>query len=142
MPTAERDVRLQCELAAPLAEAWRFLVTPDGVARWLGRPNRDLAAPGPATVVMQHDGRQVTVDIRVERVDPPHVLTFLWRWPGEATSLVELHLEDAGSGCILSLRHARLDHRLHEEYHAGWTDHLARLVAAINAATTNTKGPI
>jgi uncharacterized protein YndB with AHSA1/START domain len=91
---------------------------------------------------MQHDGRQVTVDIRVERVDPPRVLTFLWRWPGEATSLVELHLEDAGSGCILSLRHARLDHHLHEEYHAGWTDHLARLVAAIDAAQTNMKGPI
>jgi uncharacterized protein YndB with AHSA1/START domain len=132
---------MQCELAAPSAEAWRFLVTPEGVARWLGRPSRDLAEPGPASVVMQDDGREVTVDISVERVDPPHLLTFLWRWPGEATSLVELHLADTDSGCVLSLRHARLDHRLHADYQAGWADLLAQLAAAVDAASTDTKGP-
>jgi uncharacterized protein YndB with AHSA1/START domain len=141
MPAAERDVPLQCELAAPSAEAWRFLVTPEGVARWLGQPSRDLAAPGPATVIMQDDGQPVTVDISVERVDPPHELTFLWSWPGEATSLVELNLQDAGSGCVVSLRHARLDDHLHEEYEAGWAAYLSQLTVALGAAPTNTRGP-
>jgi uncharacterized protein YndB with AHSA1/START domain len=140
MQPPDRDVRLRCELATGAEDAWRFLVTPNGVARWLGQPNRDLAAPGPATVVMEDDGRKVTVDINVERVEPPNVLTFLWSWPGEATSLVELHLDDTDSGCVLSLRHARLDAQMRADYEAGWGAHLGRLVAVVGVATSTTGG--
>jgi uncharacterized protein YndB with AHSA1/START domain len=136
MSAPERDVQLCCELAAPAAEAWPFLVTCDGVAGWLGRPSRNLDTPGPATVTMRDEGSDVTVHINVERVDPPYALTFLWQWPGEPASLVELHLDDADSGCVLELRHARLDAGLHEQYRLGWGDYLAHLAAVIDAQSS------
>lgn len=138
MLARQRDVELRRALPAPPSAVWEFLVAPDGLATWLGRPNRNLDVPGPATVAMSTPTGEVAVELVVERVDPPHALTFLWRWPGESTSLVELSLEPAGSGCVLSLRHARLDAALHDDYRTGWSDHLDRLADALTPHQTST----
>lgn len=131
MDIPEREVRMRRLLPRPPVEAWKFLVSPDGLERWLGRPDRSLDSVGSATVAMRADEGEVIVEIEVERVQPPHTLSLLWRWPGEAASLVELTLEPSGTGSLLLLRHARLDAAVGEEYRRGWVDHLDRLASAL-----------
>jgi uncharacterized protein YndB with AHSA1/START domain len=131
MPNREREVRIRRDLPTAPEGVWSFLVSPDGVATWLGRPDRSLDTLGPATITMATDTGDVNVPVVIEVVDAPHALSFLWRWPGEATSLVELLLQPSPDGCTLVLRHARLDATLHDDYRHGWGDHLDRLATAL-----------
>ena len=90
MPTDSCDVRLHHEFPDLPAVVWQFIVTPDEVARWLGRPDRRLDVAGPVTLVMIDEGRPVDVKLNIDFVDPPHELDLRWQWPGESWSRLRL----------------------------------------------------
>jgi len=137
MPTDSCDVRLHHELPEPPAVVWQFLFTPDGSARWLGRPDRRLDIAGPVTLVMIDDGRPVEVKLNIDFVDPPHELDLRWQWPGEPWSRVRLDLRASKTGTILTLRHTGVPTALQEEYRLGWEAHLDRLLGGVRAGAAS-----
>lgn len=66
-------------LPRPPGEVWRALTTAEGLSSWFGeRATIDLRPGGAASMTFAGG---LTVEMRVERVEEPHVFAFTWRSP-------------------------------------------------------------
>ncbi|WP_026204852.1 SRPBCC domain-containing protein [Actinomycetospora chiangmaiensis] len=85
-------------------EVWQALTTADGLGAWFGeRATIDLRPGGAATITFAGG---MTVDMRIERVEPPTVFAYTWRLPDlpaddPRRTYVEFTLEPAGAGTLL-----------------------------------------
>lgn len=122
-----RTVRFVRTLGATPDEVWAALTEPEQLAAWLA-----------ATTVVPGPGGRIDVDFGdtveggpITRWEPPRVLAFEWRYPGEPDSHVTWTLTPApdGRGTTLTLEHRRLTPRGAPGYGAGWHEHLGRLEA-------------
>ena len=133
------------ELAHPPEAVWAALTTADGLAAWFGdRAAIDLRPGGAARLEWTAEGS--VGELRVERVEPPHVFGFTWRVDGmpaddprrtyveftlDATATgTRLHLVESGFAQLPDAGH-RAGHASHSE---GWTRELGELVAHLDAA--------
>src|ERR1700750_231893 len=98
----ERTVRL----ARPPREVWPALNTADGLSAWCGEQATIDLRPGGAASMTFSGG--MTVEMRVERVEEPHVFAYTWRLPDlpdddPRRTYVEFTLDPDHAGTILRL---------------------------------------
>jgi uncharacterized protein YndB with AHSA1/START domain len=67
------------ELAHPVPRVWAALTTADALGAWLGKEATIDLGPGGAGRITFATG--LSVDMRVELVEEPHVFGFTWRIP-------------------------------------------------------------
>lgn len=137
--------RLAVTLNAGVADAWRALTSPAGLARWWGgHVTLDTFAGGHLREQWTEGDRTVTTVGRIVVCEPPHVIAFTWAdddWmavTGVSWQLVsvaeaptpqcELHLEHRG---WLALPDDRRD-ALMQAHIDGWSKHLGRLAVVLN----------
>jgi uncharacterized protein YndB with AHSA1/START domain len=123
-----RAVRFERILDAPPADVWAALVDPGQLARWLAPAQLEPRAGGTIRIEF---GRDQTVAGTVLVWEPPRVLEYEWRFPGESESIVRFELSAHGAGTLLVLDHARLSAQHAVGYGAGWHAHLDRLAGAL-----------
>ncbi|MGH2625176.1 MAG: SRPBCC family protein [Anaerolineales bacterium] len=115
-------VQLRRRQALPLSceEAWRWLVEPERLARWLA------PAAGERRRTLEHD--------------PPHRALLSWEEPGwPVPTRVTLTLHPAGGGCELDVLHQGFERlplstclTVWEAYRRSWREALARLAVAVS----------
>ncbi|HMC69199.1 MAG TPA: SRPBCC domain-containing protein [Mycobacteriales bacterium] len=95
------------DLAHPAAQVWAALTTPDGLAAWFGNKGAtiELRPGGPATLDFENNFHQ---NMRVERVEEPHVFGFTWQIYGlpaddARRTYVEFTLEPTPAGTRLTV---------------------------------------
>jgi uncharacterized protein YndB with AHSA1/START domain len=128
-------------IEAPPSTIFEFFVDADKVCRWLALEARLDPRPGGACIQV-HDG--------VERgggrcemlgtfvaVDPPTYVSFTWGFADPAVrvppgaSVVEVTLEQVGSGTTVRLVHRNLPPDEVVNHDHGWTKMLVRLAGAV-----------
>lgn len=122
---AHRTVELRRDLAAEPAEVWSALTEPARVARWIGA----LEVSRPDYVLTFPAGGQARGAI--EDCDPPHRLRVSWSYDDEPVSELRVALAANGSGCTLTLVHARLAAISGAGYGAGWQDFLGAMASEL-----------
>lgn len=119
-----RGVRFERRLAAPVDEVWDALTRADRLARWLAPGAIEARAGGSVRLDFGQGG---SVAGRVIRCEPPSLLEFEWRFPGETESVVRFDLSPAGEETLLVLDHRLLAAEHATGYSAGWHAYLAAL---------------
>jgi len=128
------------ELAHPPARVWAALTTAEGLSAWFGTHASIDLRPGGAAQMTFNSG--VTVDMRVQRLEPPNLFGFTWRLPNlpdddPRRTYVEFTLEHAANDGtrlrVVESGFAQLPHALRQatyDSHAeGWTRELGELAA-------------
>jgi uncharacterized protein YndB with AHSA1/START domain len=116
-------VRLERRFDASPEELWAALTEPEQLRGWLGPAK---LADGRVELVLGEADDQ-RVEGRLLVVDPPRVLEYEWRWPGETDSVVRFELRADGDGTLLVLDHRLLPAAAARGYDAGWRAYLDRL---------------
>ena len=108
-------------------ELWAALTEPDRLRGWLASAPRFEHAIG-GTIELEFDGESGPTGGTVLVWDPPNVLEYEWRHPGESESVLRFEVvpQEAG-GTLLVLDHRRLDSNAAPGYAAGWHSHLDAL---------------
>jgi uncharacterized protein YndB with AHSA1/START domain len=103
----------QITLRASPSRVWHALTTPKEFATWFGMELHDDFVVGqPTRGTVRFEGRSITIPFHIERME--HEKQFAFRWhpyavePGidyaaEPTTLVEITLEPAASGTLLTV---------------------------------------
>jgi uncharacterized protein YndB with AHSA1/START domain len=93
-------------VAHPPTTVWQALTTAEGLGTWFGqKATVDLRVGGLAQLTF--DGHD-TVDLRIERLEPPHVFGYTWGISGlpaddPRRTYVEFTLEPVGDGTRLTV---------------------------------------
>jgi uncharacterized protein YndB with AHSA1/START domain len=121
---------------------WEALTTAEGLSAWFGTEATIEARPGGAGRMTFASG--ISVEMRIERVDPLRTLAYTWRVPGLSEAdprrtHVEFTLEPVPAGTRLTVvesgfaqlpdRSRRATYDSHDE---GWAHELADLVAHLD----------
>ena len=132
------------ELAHPVARVWAAVSTAEGLAAWFGDRAEIDARPGgrAAMAWTEHDAH---AEMRIERVEAPHVLAWTWRIEGlpeddPRRTLVQFTLVPTADGTRLTVVEsgfAQLSADEHAHAHGGntegWSRELGELVAHLDA---------
>jgi uncharacterized protein YndB with AHSA1/START domain len=130
-------------LARPPAEVWTALTTAEGLSAWFGERASIELRPGGAASMTFASG--MIVDMRVERVEEPHVFGYTWRLPNlpeddPRRTYVEFTLEAAGEGTLLRVAETGfaqlpddIRRETYESHRDGWTRELAELTEHLGA---------
>lgn len=149
MATTTDRIEKEVMLKAPLARVWRAVGEAKAFGEWFGMkldgpfvPGKRMKAEIAPTVAdagiakMQEKYAGIAFEIVVERVEPPHLLSFRWHPfgidkatdPGEPMTLVELRLEAVGDDTRLTVTESGFDRipierraRAFEANEGGWT---------------------
>ena len=133
-------IEREIEIEAPIEIVWAVITEPEHIVSWFSDTARvDLRPGGEGLFVWQlkATSTEMTVNVRVERVEPPHFFSFRWDYQDEKNpALVEFSLEATGNTTRLRLVESGLQgldcsEESKEEYFAdhtsGWDRHLERL---------------
>ena len=132
------------EIDAPIDVVWTVITEPEHINRWFtDSAELDLRAGGEGRFAWDLKGsRQNVVNLRVERLDPPHFFSFRWDYPdGDDPTetnapLVEFSLEARGGSTRLRLVESGLEkiarsekdrETYFAEHTSGWTQIAERL---------------
>jgi uncharacterized protein YndB with AHSA1/START domain len=137
----ERTVRL----AHPPAAVWAALTTAEGLGTWFGDKGAEIdLRPGGAARLSWDGG--MTVDLRVERVEPPAAFAFTWPVDGlpdgdPRRTLVEFTLVPDGAGTrltVIETGFAQLPQDIgrtgYDSHAEGWASELGELAGYLDAA--------
>ena len=124
-------VRFERWLDAPIDDVWVALTTPDGLASWLAPATVDLREGGVMDIDFGEDG---LAGGTIRALDPPRLLEYDWRFPGEPDSVIRFELTAHGARTELVLEHRLLPDDQAIGYGAGWHAHLDRLEARLAGA--------
>lgn len=134
-------LRMQRRLPGSIERVWSYLTDSELRRQWLASGAMTPQAGASFELVWRNDelsaspaerpdgfSAESRAVCRIEEVDPPRYLRYLWPEVGE----VSFELEPAGDGVLLTLTHRRLSgERLVLNVCAGWHAHLALLVARL-----------
>jgi uncharacterized protein YndB with AHSA1/START domain len=138
-------IEREIDIDAPINVVWAVITEPEHITNWFtDMAEVDVRAGGEGRVGWDREGRdeQYVVNLRVERLEPPHFFSFRWGHPDgdDATetnaTLVEFGLEERGSSTRLRLvesgfeRIARSDEEkktFFGEHSRGWVTIVERL---------------
>lgn len=120
------------DIAAPPEVVYAHLVTPEGMAAWLGQHAQLDATPGGVFAV---DIEGTPVRGQYLQVDPPHTVVISWGVLGNevlpaGSSCVEFRLTRTVTGTRLDLTHTGLPASEHPSHALGWASCLPRLTHA------------
>lgn len=130
-------------IAAPVERVWAVLTEPDHIGQWFGGRPADFDLRPGAIMGLDH-GKHGKFPTRIEKVDPPHYLSYRWAsgYPGqvadeENSTLVEFSLAAEGDGTRLRLVETgfagltipadRYEDASHESHSRGWLEVLPGL---------------
>ena len=141
--TESGAVRFERLLPAPVEKVWDYLTRPELRAKWFAgggielRPggavtlhfrNSDLSAEREETPERFRKYEGVTMQGKVVRAEPPHLLVHSWVESEGEPSEVTFELEPRGEATLLVLTHRKLSSRdLMLGVSGGWHTHLAIL---------------
>jgi uncharacterized protein YndB with AHSA1/START domain len=133
------------ELAHPPAKVWAALTTAEGLGSWFGNEAGIELRPG-GKAWMRWKENEYSADMRVERVEEPHVFGFTWHIYGlpegdPRRTYVEFTLEPVAAGTRLTVVESGFA-QLTEDAHTtafdgntrGWASELGELVDYLDAA--------
>ncbi|MFD5318778.1 SRPBCC family protein [Streptomyces sp. NPDC127098] len=104
------------DLAHPVEKVWAALSEPDQLAAWAPyTADRDLSAPGEATLTMIDGDSPEGLKATVLRAEPPALLEYSW---GE--DVLRWELTPTATGTRLTLRHTVADREGLARAAAGW----------------------
>ncbi|MFD0982353.1 SRPBCC family protein [Tropicimonas aquimaris] len=140
METLE-DVRLERIFPVSVETLYRYVSSPEGLARWWGPEGMkvpehalDFTRKGPWFSVMENgEGQRFKVSGHVTHVDPPKSVGFTWAWHDDqgrrgAESHVTLTVTETDRGAHLVIDHRGLPGAEAAENHTrGWTSSLVKL---------------
>jgi len=130
-----KDGRMQLvfrrHYAKPVAKVWAALTVPERLADWFGAATIDLRVGGALRLNFENDA---TMEMEIARVEPPHVLAFVWRLGGADTTVL-FELQPEGSGCQLTLTHSGFNAR-GQGVRQGWHAHLEGLADSLDGHAT------
>ena len=122
-----------------LATMWSLWTDPAHLGRWY-RPTIDEYGPTLASAALREGGEvrfemiRATGEVhavsgRIVGLEPPHRLSYTWRWDGEQNeSVVELAFEQDGDGTSVVITHTKLIDEADAARHAaGWNGMLTSL---------------
>jgi uncharacterized protein YndB with AHSA1/START domain len=143
--TSTDRIEKQIVLHAPRARVWRALTSAEEFGTWFGAKLTGAFAPG-ARVTGQITApgyEHLTMDLTVERVDAPTLLSFRWHpyaidpkvdYSREPTTLVEFRLAEVPEGTALTIVESGFDalpaSRRSEAFRmndGGWTEQVKNL---------------
>jgi uncharacterized protein YndB with AHSA1/START domain len=133
-----KDDRLQVifrrRYAKPVAKVWAALTTPERLEDWFGAAKIELRVGGTMHITSAN-GKQT--ELRITRVDAPHVLGWSWMLDGLDTSVL-FELAPDGEGCQLTLTHSGLSarHGRGAGVRAGWHAVLEGLADSLDGRAT------
>jgi uncharacterized protein YndB with AHSA1/START domain len=130
-------------VAHPPTKVWQALTTAEGLGTWFGqKATVDLRVGGLAQLTFDGHG---TVDLRIERLEPPRVFGYTWGISGlpaddPRRTYVEFTLEPVGDGTRLTVVEsgfAQVPDDLHSGAYGGnvqgWQSELDELVEYLDA---------
>jgi uncharacterized protein YndB with AHSA1/START domain len=115
----------------PIAKVWAALTVPERLADWFGAATIDLRVGGTLRLSFENDA---TMEMRITRLEPPHILSFSWDIGGADTAVL-FELQPEGSGCQLTLTHSGFNAR-GQGVRAGWHAHLEGLADSLDGRAT------
>jgi len=141
-------IRFERILPGPIERVWSYLTDSEKRGKWLASGPMELRVGGAAHLTWLHRdyaaGEPVpehyknmekghSMDAKVTRCEPPHVLAFTWGKRVEALSEVVIELSERGNEVLLVLTHERLpDRKDLLGVSGGWHTHLDVLVEIMN----------
>ncbi len=121
-------VRFERWLDASIDDVWEALTTPEGLESWLAPAAVDLRKGGMMDIDFGEDG---LAGGTIRALDPPTLVEYDWKFPGEPDSVIRFELRAEGGRTRLVLEHRRLPVDQAVGYGAGWHAHLDRLEARL-----------
>lgn len=146
---APNTIRFERMLPGPIERVWSYLTDPEKRSKWLASGPMEERLGGALRLEWYHstlDTQQEEIperfkalengssmDSRITRFDPPHVLGFQWGKRADALSEVIIELSERGKDVLLVLTHAGLpNHNDLLGIAGGWHVHLDVLVEHLN----------
>ena len=138
-------IEREIDIDAPIDVVWRVITEPEHITGWFTDSVELDVRPGSEGRFgwdAKATNRKVVVNLRVERLDPPHYFSFRWNYPdGDEPSetnapLVEFRLEGRGDSTRLHLVESGLEAILRSdeeketffaEHTLGWATIVERL---------------
>jgi uncharacterized protein YndB with AHSA1/START domain len=138
-------IEREIDIEAPIDVVWAVITEAEHITGWFTDSAELEVRPGGEGRFGWNDkaaNRETVVNLRVERVDPPHFFSFRWGYPNAAkpeeanAPLVEFTLESRGESTHLRLVESGLNavdrsETARDEYFAdhtsGWDQIVARL---------------
>lgn len=142
--TAPNTIRFERLLPGPIERVWAYLTDSEKRAKWLASGPMDLRVGGDVELTWQHSDLDTakpdeapekyrkphTMQARITRCEPPHVLGYSWGARADALSEVVFELSKRGDDVLLVLTHHRLpDQKDLLGVSGGWHAHLGVLQA-------------
>ncbi|MFR9753657.1 SRPBCC domain-containing protein [Nocardia sp. 004] len=133
------------ELAHPPVKVWAALTTAEGLGTWFGNEADIELRPGGKAWMRWNEGGHCA-DMRVERVEEPHVFGFTWDIFGlpeedPRRTYVEFTLEPVAAGTRLTVVETGFAQLAEDAYKAafegntrGWQNELGELAGYLDAA--------
>jgi uncharacterized protein YndB with AHSA1/START domain len=118
-------------LRLPVLSIWPYLTHPDGIERWLGPAEIEVATAGELAADLWNGD---LVRAEIASLAPPNCLDLAWRSAGFASpSRVGLRLEHCGPGSRVRVTHEDLASPVERDHAAAWwTEALGALRASIH----------
>ena len=88
-------LRYERSYPRPIATVWAALTQPERLVDWLGACDVEPRVGGTFNVFVDHEASR-RIAGRVLTWQPPTLLSFSWRWPGEPETTVRCELAEAG----------------------------------------------
>ena len=145
MPSAELAFELHRSLPVPPARAFEAFTEPDQLAQWWGPEGFTIPAvefeprvgTGYRIEMQPPEGDAFYLAGEFREVDPPHRLTFSFRWeepnPDDVENVAEVAFRGAGDTTELTVRQGPFTTEARRALHReGWSDSLDKLEAAMS----------
>ena len=148
-PVTDR-IETRVEVNAPRSRVWRAVSTAKEFATWFGiQLDGEFAAGATVRGRITIKGEPVTLDLRLERIEPEHYFSYRWHpyaidpkvdYSAEPTTLVEFRLDEiaGGKGTAVTIVESGFDKiplaRRAEAYRMndkGWASQTKKLVAYV-----------
>jgi uncharacterized protein YndB with AHSA1/START domain len=118
-PTTTDRIQKQVVLRATPARVWRALSTAREFGAWFGAKLLDELAPGKAVqMTIEYKGKELTMAMQIERMEPERLLSFRWHpfavdasvdYTREPMTLVEIALAAVPEGTQLTVTESGFD---------------------------------